>query len=41
MPYVPDPAKAESASVFRAAWEAVEADPEYASLKKEHKERYG
>jgi hypothetical protein len=41
LPYAPDPVKAESAAVFYPVWKAVEADPEYARLKAEHKKKYG
>lgn len=34
-----DPAKAEAAAVFRAAWEAVAADPDYVRMKEEHRKR--
>ena len=41
LPFAPDPVKAESAVIFRAAWEAVKADPEYLRLLAEHKAQYG
>ena len=41
LPFRNDPVKAESARIFFAAWKAVEADPDYASLKTEWKRRYG
>jgi len=36
-----DDAKAAAAAVFRAAWQAVEADADYQRLKAAHKARYG
>ena len=36
-----DPVKAESARIFKAKWEAAEANVEYARLKREHKARFG
>ena len=36
-----DPVKAESARIFKAAWDAAEADEWYAAAKAQHKERYG
>lgn len=36
-----DPVKAESARIFKEAWDAAEADRRYAALKEEHCERYG
>lgn len=41
LPFRNDPAKAESARIFRAAWQAVEADPVYVRLKSDWKTRYG
>jgi hypothetical protein len=41
LPYTNDPVKAESAKVFYALWKQVEADPIYAKLKAEHKQKYG
>ena len=41
LPYVADPVKAESAAIFRAAWEAVKADSEYQRLMGDHKANYG
>lgn len=41
LPFAPDPVKAEAAAVFYPVWKAVEADPEYARLKAEHKKKYG
>lgn len=35
-----DPAKAESAAIFREALDRVKADPEYLALKARHRERY-
>ena len=35
-----DPAKAESARIFYAAYERVKTDPDYSRLKLEHKEKY-
>ena len=34
-----DPAKAEAAAIFRAAWKAVTADPDYVRMKEEHLKR--
>ena len=36
-----DPVKAESARIFKAAWDAAEADEWYAAAKADHKERFG
>ena len=36
-----DPVKAESARIFKAAWDAVEADEQYAALRAEHRRRFG
>ena len=36
-----DPVKAESARIFKEAWDAAEADERYAELKREHRRRYG
>lgn len=36
-----DPVKAESARIFKAAWDEAAADETYARLKAEHVERYG
>ena len=36
-----DPDKAESARIFKEKWKAVEADPDYQRLVKEHKQRLG
>ena len=36
-----DPVKAESARIFKAAWDAAEADQWYAAAKAHHKERFG
>jgi len=36
-----DPAKAESARIFHEAWKAAEANPTYARMKAEWKEKYG
>ena len=36
-----DPVKAESARIFKAAWDAVAADETYQRLKAEHRERHG
>ena len=36
-----DPVKAESARIFKAAWDAAEADEWYAAAKARHKERFG
>ena len=33
--------KPKSAAIFRAAWEAVKADPEYQRMMAEHKAKYG
>jgi len=41
LPYTLDPVKAESAAIFRAAWEAVKADREYQQLMQAHKAKYG
>lgn len=38
---VPDPDKAQAARIFKERWDAAEADPDYARLKREHKARYG
>lgn len=35
-----DPVKAESAAIFKAAWDAARADPTYHRLKAEHQARY-
>lgn len=37
----PDPVKAEAAAVFKAAWDAVRADPEYRRRLAEHRARFG
>lgn len=39
-PRVPDPVKAESAQIFYAQWQIVEADAEYQKCKQQHRERY-
>lgn len=36
-----DPVKAESARIFKAAWDAVAADETYRRLKAEHREKHG
>jgi hypothetical protein len=36
-----DPVKAESARIFKAAWDAVAADEAYCRLKAEHQEKFG
>ncbi len=36
-----DPVKAESARLFKAAWDAVAADEHYRQLRDEHRERWG
>jgi hypothetical protein len=36
-----DPVKAESARIFKAAWDAVAGDESYQRLKAEHQQRYG
>ena len=36
-----DPAKAESARIFYEAWRKAEAEPAYARMKAEWKQRYG
>ncbi len=41
LPYTNDPVKAESAAIFRAAWEVVKADPEYQAQMKAHKAKFG
>ncbi len=41
LPYTLDPVKAESAAIFRAAWEAVKADPEYQARMKAHQAQFG
>ena len=41
LPCASDPVKAEAAAIFRAAWEAVKADPEYQRLVQAHKAQYG
>lgn len=41
LPYANDPVKAEAAAIFRVAWEAVKADPEYQELTLAHKAKYG
>ncbi len=41
LPYTNDPVKAEAAAIFRAAWEAVKADPDYQHLVQEHKAKFG
>ncbi|MBY0457228.1 MAG: DUF4385 domain-containing protein, partial [Gemmataceae bacterium] len=41
LPHTEDPVKAASASIFYAVWKRVEADPGYARLKAEHKQKYG
>lgn len=38
-PRTTDPAKAEAAAIFREAWKAVTADPDYVRMKKEHQRR--
>lgn len=40
LPYAPDPVKAESAAVFRAKWEAAQADATYLRLKAAHLAQY-
>ena len=39
-PREPDPVKAESAQIFHAQWQLVEADADYQKLKQQHRERY-
>ncbi len=39
-PRVPDPVKAESARIFKAAWERVKSDPVYVAAKAQHRQRY-
>ena len=41
LPYAADPIKAESASIFRTAWEAAKTDPDYLRLMQAHKAKYG
>lgn len=41
LPLDPDPVKAESASIFRAYWQKVEADEVYKQMKADHKARLG
>ena len=41
LPNAPDPVKAESAAIFRAAWEAAKTDPDYRRLMQAHKAKYG
>ena len=41
LPYTNDPVKAEAAAIFRTAWEAAKADPDYQRLVREHKAKYG
>ncbi|MGI4787820.1 MAG: DUF4385 domain-containing protein [Janthinobacterium lividum] len=41
LPYSVDPVKAESATIFRAEWEAVKADVDYQRMMQEHKAKYG
>jgi len=41
LPYTVDSVKAEAATIFRAAWEAAKADPDYLRLMQEHKAKYG
>ena len=36
-----DPVKAESARVFKAAWDEAEADERYVAMRAEHRERHG
>ena len=36
-----DPVKAEAARIFKAAWEAAEADERYAEMKRRHRELHG
>ncbi|MBX9584644.1 MAG: DUF4385 domain-containing protein [Gemmataceae bacterium] len=36
-----DPEKAAAAAIFREAWEAVEADPDYVRMKQDHQRRAG
>ena len=36
-----DPVKAESARIFKAAWDAVEADERYTTLRAEHRAQHG
>jgi hypothetical protein len=40
LPPQPDPVKAESAEIFRGAWERAKADPEYRRLMERHRERH-
>ena len=40
LPPQPDPEKAESAAIFRAAWERARADPEYRRQKDQHRSRF-
>ncbi|WP_172256457.1 DUF4385 domain-containing protein [Saccharibacillus deserti] len=35
-----DPIKAESAAIFKEAWEQAKTDPDYIRMKEEHKARY-
>lgn len=35
-----DPVKAESARIFKGAWDRAEADPRYLELRREHRRRY-
>ncbi|WP_172197940.1 DUF4385 domain-containing protein [Saccharibacillus qingshengii] len=35
-----DPVKAESAAIFKEAWEQAKTDPDYIRMKEEHKARY-
>ena len=41
LPNAPDPVKAESAAIFRAAWEAAKTDPDYRQMMQAHKSKYG
>ncbi len=40
LPFQEDPAKAESAAIFRERWAAANADPDYVRMKAEHRERH-
>ncbi len=39
-PRTEDPVKAESARIFKAAWDTAAADPRYQELRRRHRERY-
>jgi hypothetical protein len=41
LPYAADPVKAESAAIFRAAWEAAKTDADYLRMRQEHRAKYG